>query len=268
MAYTINGIVLGIGAPNRTSDGRAVQCAILLTEDHGLCRIYADYGGLMNRISIWDFASCDVHIHGGDSRLESWKLDDVYVSGKILKSTEKRAILDGCVLDCGDDDPVCFLNKERRSIAVVKQSVASIGYAMESRDFTDSPDWVTAQRETPQKPYILWTSTAKRPHAHQLCAHEAYEWLRKNPSNTSQLWANLRVEDIDYTKWLLLGNTNANRTSWVVVHLHRLKKTTQQHTLVDSAISDGKPSGWPYLQQEDLRAKRVASTGQQLLFTI
>jgi hypothetical protein len=77
----------------------------------------------------------------------------------------------------------------------------------------------------------------------------------------------MRIEDIDYTKWLLVGNTSQHRTTWVVVHVHRLKKTTEQPTLEGCSIADGKPSGWPYLPLEELRARRVASTGQQLLFT-
>ena len=264
---TVSGIVLGVGAPNRASDGRAVQCAIVIAEDHGLCRIYADYGNAMERISVWDKVLCDVHVNKGDNRPESWRLDEVEVLGKVTNSSEKRMILDGCILDCADEDPVDYLNRHRRSIGLVRQSVTGIGYAMEVREFDDSPDWIMAQRETPQRPYIRWRSVAGKLHVHQLCAHEAYEWLRKNPSNTSQLWSNLRVEDIDYTKWLLIGNTKDKRNVWVVVHLHRLKKTIQQHTLENCLISNGKLRGWPYLPLEDLRARRVASTGQQMLFT-
>jgi hypothetical protein len=264
---TITGIVLGIGAPNRTSDGRAVQCGIVLGDDHGLCRIYADFGPTMRRVSVWDRVSCLAHIHAGDNRVESWKLDGVKLIGKVQSSAEKRFILDSCVLDCGKEDPIDFMNRGRRSVGLIRQSVAGIGYAMEVREFDESPDWVMTQRETPQRPYIRWRSTAGKSHDQQLCAHEAYEWLRNNPSNTSQLWSNLRVEDIDYTKWLLLGNTKDKRNVWVVVHVHRLKKTTQQPTLASCSISDGRPSGWPYLPIEDLRARRVASTGQQLLFT-
>jgi hypothetical protein len=264
---TITGIVLGIGAPNRTADGRAVQCGIVLGDEHGLCRIYADFGGVMNRVSLWDRVRCSVHIHGGDNRVESWKLDDAIVTGKIESSREKRSILDSCILDCGDEDPIDFMNRERRSIGLIRQSVTGIGYAMEVRDFDESSDWVMTQSETPQLPYIKWRSVAGKSHTQQLCAHESYEWLRLNPSNTSQLWSNLRIEDIDYTKWLLLGNMNKQRTAWVVVHVHRLKKTTHQPTLASCSISDGRPGGWPYLPVVDLRARRVASTGQQLLFT-
>jgi hypothetical protein len=149
----------------------------------------------------------------------------------------------------------------------VRQPTTGIGYGMEVREFGESPDWVMTQRETPQRPYVHWKSSAGKKHEHQLCAHEAYEWLRLNPSNTSQLWSNLRIEDIDFTKWLLVGNTKDKRNVWVVVHVHRLKKTTQQPTLANCSISDGRPSGWPYLPREDIRARRVASTGQGQLFT-
>jgi hypothetical protein len=264
---TITGTVLGIGAPNRTHDGRAVQCGIVLGDDHGLCRVYADFEGVMDRISIWDRVACSVHVHAGDNRVESWKLVEAEVLGKVGSSAEKRAILDACCLDCGDEDPVDYMNRERRSVAVVRQSVTGIGYGMEVREFDESPDWVMTQRETPQRPYVWWKSAAGKRHDHQLCAHEAYEWLRLNPSNTSQLWSNLRIEDIDYTKWLLLGNTKDKRNVWVVVHVHRLKKTTQQTTLASCAIGDGRQGGWPYLPLEVLRARRVASTGQRLLFT-
>lgn len=263
----ITGVVLGIGAPNRTRDGRSVQCAIILGDDHGLCRVYADYQGLMSRLSIWERVVCDVHIHGGDSRTESWKLDYCKVVSKITTPSQKRDILESCLLNCGDEDPIDWMNRERRSVGLIKAPIKNIGYAMEVRDFEDSPDWVMTQKETPQRPTIKWLSTAGKLHNHQLCAHEAYEWLRKNPSQTSQLWCNLRIEDIDYTKWLLLGNTNGKRNVWVVVHVHRLKKTTHQPTLESCEITDGRPNGWPYLPLGDLRAMRVASTGQQLLFT-
>jgi hypothetical protein len=264
---TINGIVLGIGAPNRTKDGRAVQCAIVLGDEHGLCRIYADFGEIMRKVSVWDRVSCSVHIHAGDSRPESWKLVGVDVYGKVESSPEKRRILDACILDYGNEDPIDFLNRERRSVALIPQATTGIGYGMEVREFDESPDWVMTQCETPQRPYIWWKSAAGKKHDHQLCAHEAYEWLRRNPSNTSQLWSNLRVEDIDYTKWLLIGNAKDHRNVWVVVHVHRLKNTTLQHTLESCSMSDGRPSGWPYLSLADIAARRVASTGQQLLFT-
>jgi len=263
MGDILSGVVLGIGAPNRTSDGRAVQCAIVLGDEHGLSRIYADFDGSMNRIRVWDVIECEVYVNTSDSRPESWKLDSVSVRSKVKKSHEKRRILDSSTLSCGDDDPIDFLNRNKRSVAVIRQSVTGIGYGMDVRRFDESPDWVTAQRETPQKPYVWWESTAGKKHHHQLCAHEAYEWLRKNPSNTSQLWSNLHIEDIEWTKWLLVGNTKDRRNSWVVVHVHRLLNKSDS---CDLTLERGRGDSWPYLPIEDLRSRRKAVAGQKLLF--
>lgn len=263
----IEGVVLGIGAPNRTHDGRAVQCAIILGNDHGLCRVFADFDGTMNAMRVWDRVALAVHIHAADQRAESWKLDAATWISRVCDPAQKRQILEACVLDAGQRDPIDLLDDERRSIGVVRPRQVGMGYGMEVRDFEESPDWVMAQCETPQKPYLAWQSGAGKSHRHQICAHEAYEWLRKNPSRTSQLFDNLRIADIDYDKWLLVGNTKDRRNVWVVVCVHRLKKTTRQPTLASCSIADGRPSGWPYLPLEDIAARRVASTGQQLLFT-
>lgn len=263
MSEIISGVVLGIGAPNRASDGRAVQCAIVLGDDHGLSRIYADFDGKMNRMRVWDVVECGVHINSSDNRAESWKLDGVSVVSKVKKSHEKRRILESCELACGDDDPIDYLNAGRRSVALIRQSVTGIGYGMDVRKFDESPDWVTAQRETPQKPYVWWESSAGKKHHHQLCAHEAYEWLRKNPSKTSQLWSNLHIEDIEWTKWLLVGNTKDRRTSWVIVHVHRL---LSKPDTVDILKDDARKDGWPYLPINELRSRRKAAAGQKLLF--
>ena len=264
---TVSGIVLGIGAPNRASDGRAVQCGIVLSDGLGLCRIYADYGGVMSKVSVWDQVQCGVHVHNGDSRVESWKLDDALVLGRIESSAEKREILESCVLPCGNEDPIDLMNRERRSIGLIRLPSTGVGYSMSARDFNASPDWVQAQKETPQRASLLWTSDAGKNHEHQLCAHECFEYWRRNPSSTSKVWQNLHIEDIDYEKWILVGNTKDRRNVWVVVHLHRLKKTIQQLTIANCGISDGRPKGWPYLLTEEIRARRVASTGQQQLFT-
>lgn len=266
MAETLSGIVLGIGAPNRASDGREVQCAIILCDFHGLARVYSEYKKEMRSISVWDRIACDVTVNNKDSRIESWKVLEASVEGKVFRSDEKRAVLDAAVLQC-EGDPIDYMNSKRRSIAVVSPLQQGIGYSMKIREFHAARSNVMAQCETPQKPYIQWVSSVGKHHESQLCEHGVYEWFRKNPSAPSRVWENLRLDDIDYTKWLVVGNTNGHRNVWVVVHVHRLKKTPQRHIQEGFPIGAGTPSDWPYLQPEDLHARRVASTGQQLLFT-
>ena len=263
----ISGVVIGVGAPNRTKDDRVVQCAIVLDEVVGLARVFCDYRNGMDRLSLWDRCELLVQATPKDSRFESWKMLEADITGHVDSKHERRAILDSCVRHTGEDDPIDLFNKERRSIAVVKPQQSNMGYGMGIREFDESPDWITTQCETPQKPFLQWQSQQGKTHRQQVAAHEVYEWLRKNPSKHGGLWDNLQITNIDFDKWLLIGTASTHRTSWLVVHVHRLKKTTPPLIDSSSLIVDGKPSGWPYSRPEDVAAKRAESTGQQLLFT-
>lgn len=263
----ISGVVIGVGAPNRAKDGRTVQCAIVLDDCIGLTRVFGNFEGGMDRLSLWDRCELLVKATSKDNRFESWKLIEADISGHIQSRNERRAILDACVRVTGDEDPIDLLNRERKSIAVVKPQQSNIGYGMEIRDFGESPDWITTQSETPQKPFLQWQSLQGKTHRQQVSAHEVYEWLRTNPSRHGGLWDNLQITNIDFDKWLLIGTASTHRTAWLVVHVHRLKKTTPPLIDSNSLIADGKPSGWPYSRPEDVAAKRAESTGQRLLFT-
>ena len=263
----LKGVVLGMGAPNRAKDNRVVQCAIVLDEHIGLVRVFCEYKNGMERMSLWDVCRFKVIASSKDSRFESWKLIDLEVIDKVKDSQAKRSIIEACIRKI-DADPIDLFNKEKRSIGLVKPQQIGIGYSMEIRDFDESPDAMTTQSETPQKPVLKWMSDQGKEHTQQICSHEVYEYIRKNQSSHGGLWDNLQITNIDYDKWLLIGTLNAHRSAWVVVHIHRLKKTTQQHIDSSWLIKDGKPEGWPYSRFADVDVKRVESTGQQLLFTM
>lgn len=263
----LKGVILGIGAPNRAKDNRVVQCAIVLDEQIGFVRIFCEYKNGMERLSLWDVCRFEVIASAKDNRHESWKLINSEVIDKVKNSQVKRGIIDSCIRKI-DSDPIDLFNKEKRSIGLVKPQQIGIGYTMEIRDFEESPDMMTTQCETPQKPILKWMSEQGKEHTQQICSHEVYEYIRKNPSSHGGLWDNLQITNIDYDKWLLIGTTNAHRSAWVVVHIHRLKKTTQQHIDSSWLTKDGKPEGWPYSQLVDVDVKRVESTGQQMLFTM
>ena len=263
---SFSGIVIGVGAPNRTRDNRVVQCAIVLEDNIGLIRVYSDYGDRMEKMSLWDRVNLKARASPKDNRFESWKAVSVEVTGEKIKTPfEKRAILESCVISTAVD-PIDELNRMKRSIALVKPKQRGIGYGMEIREEIDeSPDWMTTQSETPQRPILKWESEQGGKHNQQICSHEVYEWIRKNPSSHGGLWDNLRITDIDYEKWLLIGTQNVHRSSWVVIHIHRLKKTPQIPIGFGLPIHDGKPEGWPYSRAGEVDAKRVESTGQLLL---
>jgi hypothetical protein len=269
MSEKLTGTVIGIGAPNRTQDRRVVQCAILLGDDDiGFFRVFSEYEGKMEGLSLWDRCEVDVIASNKDSRKRSWKLvSSRLIPGKVVDREHKRELLESCCRDF-QGDPINVLNKEKDSIGVVRATQSGIGYTMTHREFEESPDLYQTQSETPQKPYVRWVGQTGKPHESQLCSHEAYEWIRKNPSRPDRLWENMQLSNIDYDKWFVIGNIVAFQSTWVVVQVHRLKKTTQQHIGASWWISSGKPRDWPYCLPVDIDARRVASTGQGLLFTI
>lgn len=261
----VNGVVIGVGAPNRAKDGRSVQCAIVLCRTKGLCRIFGDFENEMKRLRLWDIVDCSVRVHGGDNRQESWRVNHLSHAGSLDSRDSRAAVLDSCCFDC-ESDPIDKLNRERRSIGVVKIDSKSLGYRMEPRDAGQQVDWIMAQRESPRKPYISWASAAGKQHCNQLCAHEAYEFVRKNKNATARLWENMRIEDDLYQKWLLIGNTKDHRNVWVVVHVHRLKKNFNENLGASFCLGETTDS-WPYLPAEELREKRATADGQKMLFS-
>lgn len=264
---SVDGVVLGVGAPNRTKEGRVVQCAIVLCREKGLCRIYGDFKTQMKGLRLWDVIGCSVYTHSGDNRPESWRVEDqIFIEGRWNSRDFRSALLNSCCISDVEEDPIDRLNRERRSIAVIKVKSSEVGYRMESRVPEKQQDWVKTQRESIRKPYISWTSQTGKQHTNQLCAHEAYEYLRKNENATGRLWENLRIEDDEYQKWLLLGNTKDHRNIWVVVHVHRLKKDFNE-SLGGNLWFGETTASWPYLPSQELREKRVASNGQGMLFS-
>lgn len=53
--------------------------------------------------------------------------------------------------------------------------------------------------------------------------------MRKNPDPEmySQVWKNARVDDPDYTKYLLIGNSFAHRNRFMVISILRVKDSPQ-----------------------------------------
>ena len=115
---THKGIVLGVGAPNRTRDGSKTMCAIVLTEDLGFIRVYPIPAE--QKFEVWSNVVVAIERTATDNRPESYKLKYFEVHDRIEDRNQKRDILEGCVLKSGTDDPIEYCNSRRTSIALVK----------------------------------------------------------------------------------------------------------------------------------------------------
>jgi len=264
---TMSGVIIGIGGPNTTVDGRIVQCCIALTKEFGLVRLFADFECTMRNVSLWEEVTISAVKTSKDVREESWKLLAIEVVGKIDSSPEKRTILNGTVLRCGSEDPIQYQNDRRLSIAVTVPVKQTLSVTMKSQDFEDAGDGFVAQCNQPNRAYIDWESCSGSRHNLPCVGHEVFEGLRKNPSAPMRVFENMHTHDQDWDKWLVLGNTQ-HRNVWVIVHVHRLKKTIPERIEPSSWITGGDPNGWPYLGKEVMRAKAAVFNPQKTLFTM
>jgi len=266
---TINGIVMGVGAPNICRDGKKTMCAILLSEQLGFVRIYPLPAN--ERFSVWSRLRVEVERTQGDTRAESYKVRYHEVTAApITDANQKREILNACILKSGIQDCQEYMNERRASIAMIKLRRETVSAAMDMKVPAPLPDdyeyaWIMTQAQHWQKPYLQWQSEQGKMHKTHLVAREVYEGLRKNPNEPWSIYNNMRIGNPDYEHWLLLGNMRNHRNVWVGVHLHRLKKPTSGSIPLFSMIRDGKPEGWPYCEQETSNVH--VADNQQLLFT-
>lgn len=249
----IEGVVLGRGAPNRTRDGRAVVCAIVLCDPPlGLVRLYplrAD-----DDLTVWTRIRCELERDPAkDARSESYRAVACEAIGRVEDRSEKAAILDACVLRSATEDPVDFQNRRRRSIAVVRPRIlGGLVVAQEpdasKRDEAHEDGWLECQREMSMRPVVRWESEQGRTHEQTVVAQETNLWLTRNRQRAFQVFDNMRLLDAEYRHWLVLGNMRNRLSAWVVVHVHRLKKAGLSPPL--AGLCAPAAGDWPYGCQE------------------
>lgn len=260
------GIILGKGAPNRCRDGSANMCLISVSKDIGLFRAYP-LKTERAEIRIWSECDFELEKTPNDNRQESFKLISIKLISQIEDPAYRENILNSCILKTGDIDPLEYQNNNLASIAIVR--VNRPGAEIEARNHeskmadTDSPDsWVLCQSEHLYKPFIKWSSSQDKNHSSHLVSQEAYECLRKNPTDPWRLFSNYQLGNPEYDHWLVLGNMRDRRNVWVVVQIHRVKKKQMEDIMLPSSmIFVGNREGWPYLKQEKVNVKFVERQG-------
>ena len=268
-AMTITGIVMGVGSPNKTASGEKTMCAILLTEEMGFIRIYPIEAE--RSFPVWSMVEVEVN-KGSDNRDESWKIESWKLNGSIDDRNQKRHILKSCELKSGMNDPIDFMNEQRKSIALISVEWGELEATLSQRipSFVSAEDeefgWVVTQDRQWLKPYVTWTSRQGKVHKSHLFGREIYEGIRRNPTEPWDVMNNLQIMNPDYEKWMLLGNMKHQRNVWLCVHMHRLKKQISGSIPHSCNPIIGKSAAWPYEKQENINVPIV--DGHPELFTM
>ncbi len=260
----INATIIAKGAPNRCSDGSTTMCAIGVSEELGLIRLYPLSVSDDRLLKVWS----KVRVRSQkDNRNESWKVMESHFEGLIESRNEKIDLLDACILRSGTVDPIDYQNKHRRSICVVKVE-GRLGGSIEARpDYEHhlqssvNDSWVLPQNAFPFKPYLHWTSAQGAQHKTHLVGQEVYYALHRNANSPFRIFENMSIGNPDFVHWIVLGNMKDRRNVWVAAHLHRLKATMQP--TLPFTVDDRKSDAWPYLSQEKCNSQK---SGRQMQF--
>lgn len=259
MAQEFTATIIAKGAPNRCSTGLISMCAIAVSSEFGLVRLYPLTFESEADVKVWTNVRVVARRSQTDNRRESWRIESTSVIGKLESPQAKADLLESCVLKSGTTDPIAYQNQHRASIAVIKTELP-LGCGLKPRkDREPEPSgddgwWGMTQAEFPFKPYLLWTSIQGGDHETHIVAQEAYCGMQNNASAQFRIFENMRLGDADYQHWIVLGNMKDRRNVWVCPHLHRLKKTNFATT--SSLLTfDGSDDAWPYLGQEAINAK-------------
>jgi len=244
------------------------MCAIMLTKELGLIRIYPIPAEI--RFPVWSEVSLTLD-KGSDPRRESYRLQHFEITGKLQCPNTKREILNACIIKSGMDDPMDFQNQNRSSIFIVKPCWGDVEVTLSQKLPNVSPEdeecgWIVTQGKHWMKPYLKWVSDQGKDHTSHLGGREIYEGLRNNPTTPWDLMNNLQIMNPDYEHWMLMGNMKDKRNVWLCVHLHRLKKGKSGSIPLFSHPIIGSDTAWPYSDQKASNVEIV--DGHPTLFTM
>jgi hypothetical protein len=264
-------IILGRGSPNKTKDGRKTLCAIGLSKEIGLVRVYP-VNAEARQFRLWNRIKVKLKKNEKDNRPESFYLDhDFYSQPSQIKvvetikdSADKLQILDSCELQSGETDPIDFCNQNKMSIALVRPEKNQIWGVVKPNDRqrNDRPEdgeqeWLPTQEQAPFIYQIGWQSIQGKNHTQSVVSFEFHEAQRKFEATPYALLDNAKISSKDYQKWFLLGNQNNKRNSFLIVHVHRFLEHDQGFMLPCCDILSGNPAGWPYFVTGGRNVKNV-----------
>ncbi len=163
-----------------------------------------------------------------DSRDESWKLTRESEDAGIVEVGTPREKEDVVVwLEKHLSPSIADLNDRRRSIGVLKLPTEALEGILRQRKtpdvsdpeqqlFFEDIDENFGQGTISVAPYLEFRDAAG-PHCIQLREWGCYEFLRKNPTKTDQLWSAMRIDKADSDVYLVVGNMSNHRKVWLVI---------------------------------------------------
>lgn len=137
---------------------------------------------------------------------------------------------------------IADLNHRRRSIGVLKIPTAEIKGKLrektpdvidsEQKLFFEDIDATFGQGAISVAPYLEFRDEAG-PHCIQVREWGCYEYLRKYPTKTDQLWNAMYLDTPDSDTYVVVGNMSNHRTVWLVISTYVVARVMPERSLFD-----------------------------------
>jgi hypothetical protein len=192
-------------------------------ELRGLLRVYPL--PVINPIHARQVCVLDLERNPRDSRIESWKLKDhdrsiLDVSTRHVPTCKLIGMLRRHLASS-----IAELNERRLSLGVIEAAGcrgefvgrSSVNHPCQGTffDFADA-DHRFGAKALDVAPYLSFFDPAGTSHRLQLREWGAYEWVRKNRAEATQLWRNIGAAP-DRPLLLIVGNLANCRNTWLII---------------------------------------------------
>lgn len=231
-------IILGRAVPEPIKDGRTTVCLGGYSHSLGFVRIYPTKTDMSWKR--WDIVRVEVEKDDRDTREESWKIvgsrtewkslsQKIEVVGRLSDHNKRRNLVanlsDGCVND---------INNNRRSLGIIKPTVLE-KYFQKNQQYGRLfqmalpvlGESTKVKRDFPYEPRIKYRCSdcsVERYHDQQVLEWGFYEWLRKHPEESNQVWQIALFNSQEHDIFFFVGNQFRYRSSFMVISILRIRK--------------------------------------------
>ncbi|CCC41931.1 hypothetical protein [Haloquadratum walsbyi] len=231
-------VILGRAAPEEISGGDLTTCTGAWSKHRGFIRLYPckPRKKLFKR---WDIVEVEAKRNPKDNRDESWKLGRRNQSSCVKKTGEYQREKRATLLTQLEDECVESIKQRGRSLGIIRPKSIS---GLELKEWEDDSDGLTqaklfeemerwrpeTREEFDREIRIQFTcsscQTQQGYHNKTLLEWGGYRAIEKyNISSAAKLESFYQFDSNNYNHWILVGNQNNQRTSFISINIIWMK---------------------------------------------
>ena len=216
-------VMLGRTTPEESKKHGLVVCSAGYSKElRGFVRIYPI--GMFEKIPRWSVCSAHLRRNNGDSRIESWRIQEdkqPVIQGKENKDSEFD------FLQSMASDSIADLNNQRKSLGIIKPENMSFSFSKMKHGAERQLQLLEGGRPDEMRPRVQFSDKSGF-HDLQLRDWGSNIFINKNPGYEYKVWDALKLTDPSYEHIFFVGNMNNHRNNWLVISV--ISRKTQYQT--------------------------------------